>query len=96
MSGVYPTADGTCIRDYILVADLAQAHLLALVSVTSGEHKIYNLGTGTGFSNKQVIEAVRQVTGHPIPIEWSPRRPGDPAALYASSERIRAELGWKP
>jgi UDP-glucose 4-epimerase len=92
----YPTPDGTCIRDYIHVADLAQAHLLALDAVTSGEHKIYNLGNGTGFSNKQVIEAVRQVTGHPVPIEWSPRRPGDPAALYASSERIRAELGWKP
>ncbi len=92
----YPTADGTCIRDYIHVADLAQAHLLALDAVTSGEHKIFNLGNGAGFSNKQVIEAVRQVTGHPVPIEWSPRRPGDPAALYASSERIRAELGWKP
>jgi len=92
----YPTPDGTCIRDYIHVADLAQAHLLALTAVVSGEHKIYNLGTGTGFSNKQVIEAVRQVTGHPIPIEWSPRRPGDPAALYASSDRIRAELGWAP
>ena len=62
----------------------------------AGEHRIYNLGTGTGFSNKQVVEAVRQVTGHPIPIEWSPRRPGDPAALYASSERIRTELGWAP
>jgi UDP-glucose 4-epimerase len=92
----YPTPDGTCIRDYIHVADLAQAHLLALDSVTAGEHRIYNVGTGTGFSNKQVIEAVRQVTGHPIPIEWSPRRPGDPAALYASSDRIRAELGWEP
>jgi UDP-glucose 4-epimerase len=92
----YPTPDGTCIRDYIHVADLAQAHLLALDAVTPGEHKIYNLGTGTGFSNKQVIDAVRQVTGHPIPVEWSPRRPGDPAALYASSDRIRSELGWKP
>jgi UDP-glucose 4-epimerase len=92
----YATPDGTCIRDYIHVADLAQAHLLALDAVTSGEHRIYNLGTGTGFSNKQVIEAVRQVTGHPVPIEWSPRRPGDPAALYASSDKIRAELGWAP
>jgi UDP-glucose 4-epimerase len=92
----YPTPDGTCIRDYIHVADLARAHLLALDAVTSGEHKIYNLGTGSGFSNKQVIEAVRAVTGHPVPIEWSPRRPGDPAALYASSEKIRAELGWQP
>jgi UDP-glucose 4-epimerase len=91
----YPTPDGTCIRDYIHVADLAEAHMLALDAVTSGEHKIYNLGAGTGFSNRQVIEAVRQVTGHPVPIEWSPRRPGDPAALYASSDRIRAELGWE-
>jgi UDP-glucose 4-epimerase len=92
----YPTPDGTCIRDYIHVADLAQAHLLALDAITAGEHKIYNLGNGSGFSNKQVIEAVRQVTGHPIPIEWSPRRPGDPAALYASSDRLRTELGWEP
>jgi len=92
----YPTPDGTCIRDYIHVSDLAQAHLLALDAVVGGEHKIYNLGSGTGFSNKQVIEAVREVTGHPIPIEWSPRRPGDPAALYASSDRIRAELDWQP
>jgi UDP-glucose 4-epimerase len=92
----YPTPDGTCIRDYIHIADLAQAHLLALDAATPGEHRIYNLGTGTGFSNKQVIEAVREVTGHPVPIEWSPRRPGDPAALYASSELIRSELGWAP
>jgi UDP-glucose 4-epimerase len=92
----YPTPDGTCIRDYIHIADLARAHLLALDAATPGEHRIYNLGTGTGFSNKQVIEAVREVTGHPIPIDWSPRRPGDPAALYASSELIRSELGWAP
>jgi UDP-glucose 4-epimerase len=92
----YPTPDGTCIRDYIHVADLAQAHLLALANAVPGEHKIYNLGNGTGFSNKQVVEAVREVTGHPIPIEWSPRRPGDPAALYASSDHARAELGWTP
>ncbi|NUT36159.1 MAG: UDP-glucose 4-epimerase GalE [Hamadaea sp.] len=92
----YPTPDGTCIRDYIHVADLAQAHLLALDAATAGEHKIYNLGNGTGFSNKQVVEAVREVTGHPIPVEWSPRRPGDPASLYASSVKAQSELGWTP
>jgi len=92
----YPTPDGTCIRDYIHVADLAQAHLLALDSAVPGEHKIYNLGNGTGFSNAQVIEAVRTVTGHPVPVEWLPRRPGDPASLYASSDLARTELGWTP
>jgi UDP-glucose 4-epimerase len=92
----YPTPDGTCIRDYIHVADLAQAHLLALESAVPGEHKIYNLGNGTGFSNAQVVEAVRTVTGHPLPVEWLPRRPGDPASLYASSALARRELGWSP
>lgn len=92
----YDTPDGTCIRDYIHVADLACAHLLALDSLTAGEHKIYNLGNGFGFSNKQVVEAVRKVTGHPVPVEMAPRRAGDPAALYTSSARAQAELGWVP
>lgn len=92
----YPTPDGTCIRDYIHVVDLAQAHLLALPALSAGQHKIYNLGNGTGFSNKQVVEAVREVTGHPVPVEMAPRRAGDPAALYASSGKARTELGWTP
>ncbi len=92
----YPTPDGTCVRDYIHVADLAEAHLLALEALVPGQHRIYNLGNGTGFSNKQVVEAVREVTGHPIPVEIAPRRAGDPASLYASSERARTELGWVP
>ena len=92
----YPTADGTCVRDYIHVEDLADAHLLAFEALASKEQLIYNLGNGSGFSVRQVIEAARRVTGHPIPMEVSPRRPGDPAALIASSEKIAQELGWKP
>jgi UDP-glucose 4-epimerase len=92
----YPTPDGTCIRDYIHVADLARAHLLALEGLSSGTHKVFNLGNGNGFSNKEVVEAVREVTGHPVPVEVAPRRPGDPAALYASSAKARSELGWVP
>jgi UDP-glucose 4-epimerase len=92
----YPTPDGTCVRDYIHVADLARAHLLALDACTPGRHAIYNLGNGSGFSVKEVIEVCRAVTGHPIPAEVAPRRPGDPAILVASSERIRRDLGWSP
>ncbi|WP_448626935.1 UDP-glucose 4-epimerase GalE [Geodermatophilus sp. URMC 64] len=92
----YPTPDGTCIRDYIHVADLADAHLLALPAPAEGEHRIYNLGNGTGFSVQEVIDAVRRVTGHPVPVEVGARRSGDPAQLVASSERIRADLGWTP
>lgn len=92
----YPTADGTCVRDYIHVADLASAHILALEAARPGEHRIYNLGNGTGFSNREVVEAVRDVTGHPVPIEMAPRRPGDPAVLIASSQKARDELGWTP
>ena len=92
----YPTADGTCVRDYIHVEDLADAHLLAFEALASREQLIYNLGNGSGFSVRQVIEAARRVTGHPIPMEVSPRRPGDPAVLIASSEKIAQELGWKP
>src|SRR5690606_12077992 len=77
----YPTADGTCVRDYIHVEDLARAHLLALERAIPGEHLIYNLGNGNGFTNRQVVEAVREVTGYPVPVEMAPRRSGDPAAL---------------
>jgi len=92
----YPTEDGTCIRDYIHVSDLADAHLLALEHATPGTHQIYNLGSGTGFSVRQVVEACRSVTGHAIPAEVKGRRAGDPASLVASSELAQAELGWKP
>jgi len=92
----YPTPDGTCIRDYIHVADLARAHLLALETAEPGQHRIYNLGNGNGFSNKQVADVVREVTGHPLPVEYSPRRQGDPVTLVASSAKARAELGWEP
>ncbi len=92
----YPTVDGTCVRDYIHVEDLARAHLLALDAATAGEHRIYNLGNGNGFSNKQVVEAAREVTGAELPVEIAPRRDGDPASLVASSARAREELGWVP
>jgi UDP-glucose 4-epimerase len=92
----YPTPDGTCIRDYVHVGDLAEAHLLALPAPAAGEHRIYNLGNGTGFSVREVVEAVREVTGHPLPVTVGPRRPGDPARLVASSERIHADVGWTP
>ncbi|MBF6507614.1 UDP-glucose 4-epimerase GalE [Nocardia farcinica] len=92
----WPTADGTCIRDYVHVTDLADAHLLALENTVAGQHRIYNLGNGTGFTVKQVIDACRRVTGHPIPAEVAPRRAGDPATLVASSQRARDELGWQP
>src|SRR3954463_10457125 len=92
----YPTPDGTCIRDYIHVEDLSDAHLLALPAPAAGEHRIYNLGNGTGFSVQEVVDAVRKVTGHPIPVEVGSRRAGDPAQLVAASDRIRADLGWTP
>jgi UDP-glucose 4-epimerase len=92
----YPTPDGTCIRDYVHVGDLADAHLLALPAPAEGEHRIYNLGNGTGFSVQEVVDAVRDVTGHPLPVELGERRAGDPAQLVASSDKIRADLGWTP
>lgn len=92
----WPTADGTCVRDYIHVRDLADAHVLALRSNTPGIHRVYNLGSGSGYSVKEVIDACREVTGHEIPAEVAPRRAGDPAVLVASSDRIRRELGWDP
>jgi len=91
----YPTRDGTCVRDYIHVTDLAQAHILALYALDRGS-RVYNLGNGQGFTVKEVIQVAREVTGHPIPAVVGPRRPGDPAVLIASSERIKRELGWQP
>ncbi len=96
----YPTPDGTCIRDYIHVADLADAHLRALDALLAGRGQqaplVYNLGNGKGFSVREVVESARRVTGHAIPAEVQPRRPGDPAVLVASSEKAMRELGWKP
>jgi UDP-glucose 4-epimerase len=91
----YPTRDGTCVRDYIHVADLAQAHLLALEALDQGSCT-YNLGNGQGFTVREVIDVAREVTGHPIPARDGPRRPGDPATLVASSDRLQRELGWQP
>ena len=92
----YATPDGTCVRDYIHVSDLASAHLLALYALEKSDRLIYNLGNGQGFSVREVIEVARKVTGHAIPVIESPRRAGDPGILIASSEKIRRELGWKP
>jgi UDP-glucose 4-epimerase len=93
----YPTADGTCVRDYVHVLDLAQAHILALRALQAGgPSRKYNLGNGRGFSIMEVLEVARQITGHPIPTEVGPRRPGDPAMLIASSETLKRELGWQP
>jgi UDP-glucose 4-epimerase len=92
----YPTPDGTCVRDYIHVLDLSAAHLLALDALAEHGQLIYNLGNGRGFSVREVIEVARQVTGHPIPAIEAERRPGDPAVLVASSQRIQDELGWRP
>jgi UDP-glucose 4-epimerase len=95
----YPTPDGSCVRDYIHVSDLASAHLLALNALhvrPEPAQLIYNLGNGQGFSVREVIECARRVTGHPIPSRVEPRRAGDPASLVASSAKIRAELGWQP
>ena len=92
----YPTPDGTCIRDYIHVNDLVSAHLLALERLCDGGASgVYNLGNGQGFSNRQIVEECRAVTGHPIPAEESGRRAGDPAVLIASAERAQTELGWR-
>ncbi|WKD59138.1 UDP-glucose 4-epimerase GalE [Corynebacterium caspium] len=92
----WSTPDGTPIRDYIHIRDLADAHILALEANQPGTHNIYNLGSGDGYSVKQVIEMCREVTGHPIPAEVAPRRAGDPAVLVASSAKIMQELGWQP
>jgi UDP-glucose 4-epimerase len=91
----YDTPDGTCVRDYIHVIDLAQAHILALGALGQGSCT-YNLGNGQGFSVKQVIETAREITGHSIPVQYAPRRAGDPAILVGASDKIRKDLGWSP
>ena len=92
----YPTPDGTAIRDYIHIADLVSAHLLALDALAEKDKLVYNIGTGTGFSVKEIIDVARKVTGHAIPAVETPRRAGDPARLVASSQKIQQELGWRP
>ena len=92
----YPTRDGTAVRDYIHVEDLGRAHLLALEAAEPGEHRVYNLGNGSGFSVREVVEAARSVTGRSIEAVEAPRREGDPPALVAASDRIRSDLGWEP
>lgn len=92
----YPTPDGTCVRDYIHIADLGLAIKLGLEKMQSGKHSIYNLGNGSGFSNMQIVEAVQKVTGKKLKLVRGPRREGDPAVLIASSEKAHKELGWKP
>ncbi len=93
----YPTPDGTCIRDYIHVSDLARAHIVAVESLLAGgPSNRYNVGTGTGYSVKEVVAAVEQVTGSPVPYSFGPRRDGDPPSLVADSTRLQGELGWKP
>lgn len=92
----YDTPDGTCIRDYVHVLDLATAHILALEALQEGESRVYNLGSGTGYSVREVIETARKVTGHPIPVVEGARRAGDLPALVADSTRIKKELGWSP
>jgi len=92
----YPTKDGTCIRDYIHVRDLADAHLLALAALAERGRLIYNIGNGQGFTVREVVDAVRRVTGRPIAVEECARREGDPAVLVAGSEKIKQELGWRP
>lgn len=91
----YPTADGTCVRDYIHVEDLVDAHRRVLDALQDGEHRVYNLGIGRGYSVREVIDSCRRVTGHPIPTGIGPRRPGDPPALYANPEKVQRELDWR-
>ncbi|RNL86562.1 UDP-glucose 4-epimerase GalE [Halostreptopolyspora alba] len=91
----YPTRDGSAVRDYLHVVDLADAHLRALERVTPGEFRVYNLGTGSGYTVREMLDAARRVTGHPVPAVEGPRRPGDPAVLVAGNERAQRELGWR-
>jgi UDP-glucose 4-epimerase len=92
----YPTPDGTCIRDYVHVVDLGEAHLQAMAAAVAGQHRVINLGSGSGYSVRQIVDAVRRVTGHALPTREASRRPGDPAVLVAATARADAELGWRP
>lgn len=94
--GDYDTVDGTCVRDYVHVLDLAAAHISALSKLDEGQSLTYNLGTGTGYSNLEIVQMAREVTGHPIPSTIGPRRPGDPAILIAGNDKVKQELGWEP
>jgi UDP-glucose 4-epimerase len=92
----YPTPDGTCVRDYVHVDDLAAAHILALDRIGPGSKLAYNVGIGRGYSVREVIRTVEEVTGRKVPVREGPRRPGDPPELVAGSDKLRAELGWAP
>ncbi|MGV9611451.1 NAD-dependent epimerase/dehydratase family protein [Nocardia xishanensis] len=92
----HPTTDGTCVRDYVHVSDLAAAHLLALEALSPGRYEVFNLGNGDGYSNRQMLDTVREVTGRAFPVYYADRRPGDPAVCVANSDKAAAELGWKP
>jgi UDP-glucose 4-epimerase len=92
----YPTPDGTCIRDYLHVVDVGEAHLRAMAAAAAGQHRVINLGSGSGCSVRQIVEGVRRATGHPLPTREAPRRPGDPPVLVASTARADTELGWRP
>jgi UDP-glucose-4-epimerase GalE len=92
----YPTPDGTCIRDYIHVEDLCNAHIAAMEALAPGDRRVYNLGIGRGYSVNEVVESAKRVSGRALPIEYGARRPGDPAVLYADSQKVRDELGWSP
>lgn len=92
----HPTPDGTCVRDYAHVADLAAARLLAMEAIRPGEYEVYNLGNGSGYSKGQVLDTVREVTGRDFPVHYGPRRPGDPAVCAAVGGKAAARLGWKP
>jgi UDP-glucose 4-epimerase len=92
----YDTPDGSCVRDYIHVSDLASAHIMALHALDKGKSMTFNLGIGQGYSNLEIVETARKVTGHPIPADFGPRRPGDPAKLIAGNDKVRRELGWEP
>jgi UDP-glucose 4-epimerase len=92
----YPTPDGTCVRDYVHVEDLIAAHILAIEKLAPGEERAYNVGIGRGYSVREIIEAARRVTGHPIPVREGPRRAGDAAMLFNDSRAVMNDLGWKP
>jgi UDP-glucose 4-epimerase len=92
----YPTPDGTCIRDYVHVNDLAAAHVLGIETLASGDARFYNLGIGRGYSVKEILDAAKNATGKEIPVKFGDRREGDPARLFANSDKVQRELGWKP
>jgi UDP-glucose 4-epimerase len=92
----YPTPDGTCVRDYVHVSDIAQAHIRAMHALNEGRSGVFNIGSGTGYTVKQVLQTVEQITGKKVPVVIGPRRAGDPAVLVASNDKLSSELGWRP